>query len=156
MQQLIFICLFGILFLIVSNHGEQVVIVDGDGSRALKTRDHSIRESVGEPLIRRHFSDLNELFQRRQASGFTANQRLYQQYALEAHNKHRARHCASPLKLDDTLSRSAQNYAEYLARIDQMVHSGTSGLGENLYWEWSSGGIKTISGQYTHLFSTMC
>ena len=159
MQQRIFICLFSILFLIVSNHGGRLVAVnDDEGSskhergRMFKTRktiedENSIQESVGQSLVRRHFFHSNGLFQRRQASGFTTAQRQYQQSALQAHNRYRARHCAPPLQLDDDISRSAHNYAEYLADIDQMVHSRTSGLGENLYMQWSSAGISTIDGE---------
>jgi CRISPR/Cas system-associated endoribonuclease Cas2 len=160
MQKSIFVCVLGVLFLVVSNHGQQLVINDDDNdddskdesgltakSREVVANDNSILESVGEPLVRRQFFDLNKLLQRRQTSGFTTGQRQYQQYALEAHNEHRARHCVSPLELDDIISRSAQNYAQHLAKINQMVHSGTSGLGENLYMQWSSVVIKTIKGE---------
>lgn len=171
MQQFILTCLFGILFLIVSSHGRRLRVVNRDSDSSEGDNDWWIsnntydlwssnesdvswgnwsRRAVGQPLVRRHFSDLKRSFQRRQSSGFTASQRQYQQYALDAHNGYRKRHCASPLQLDDNLSRSAQNYAQYLARINQMVHSGTNGLGENLYMQWSSAGIKTISGKWTY------
>ncbi|CAF1392433.1 unnamed protein product [Rotaria sp. Silwood1] len=52
---------------------------------------------------------------------------------LDAHNKYRASHCANPLQLDDTLSRSAQNYAHTLAYTNSFQHSGIRGVGENLY-----------------------
>jgi hypothetical protein len=144
---------------VVSNHGQQVVVNDVDDddskdesgltvkSRKVVDNDNSILESVGEPLVRRNFFDLNKLLQRRQTSGFTTGQRKYQQYALEAHNRYRARHCVSPLQLDDSISRSAQNYAQHLANINRMVHSGTSDLGENLYMQGSSVVIKTINGE---------
>ena len=90
-------------------------------------------ESVDQPLVRREFFDLNELLQRRQTSGFTAVQNQFQKQMLDAHNQYRTRHCVSSLRLDDSISRSAQNYAQHLADINQMVHSGTNGLGENLY-----------------------
>ena len=159
MQKRIFVCLLGVLFLTVCNHGQSLVIDGGDGAdddskdesdTKVKTRetvddDNLVFASVGEPLIRRF--DLNKLFQRRQASSFTAAQRQYQRNALEAHNRHRARHCASPLQLDDSISRSAQNYAQHLANINQMVHSGTKGLGENLAQQWSSAPIQNINGE---------
>jgi hypothetical protein len=138
MEKRIFVCMLGLLFLMVSNHGHQLVINDDD---------NSILESVGEPLVRRQFFDLNKLLQRRQTSGFTTLQRQYQQYTLAAHNRYRARHCVSPLQLDDSISQSAQNYAQHLANINQMVHSGTSGLGENLYMQWSSVAITNINGE---------
>lgn len=139
-------CLLGVLFFIASNHALRLTIVKGeDDDSTVKTR--KVVESVGKPLVRRHFFHLNELFQRRQSSGFTTVQRQYQQYALEAHNRYRARHCVSPLQLDDNISRSAQNYAQYLASINRMVHSGTQGLGENLYMKWSSAVITSISGE---------
>ncbi len=159
MQKRVFVCLLGVFFLIVSNHGQQVIINGDDdddskdeGGLAVETRevvdgDNSILESVGEPQIRREFFNINKLLQQRQTSGFTTAQSQYQKYALEAHNRHRARHCVSPLQLDDSISRSAQNYAQYLANINQMVHSGTSGVGENLYMQWSSVVITTINGE---------
>ncbi|CAF1331001.1 unnamed protein product [Rotaria sordida] len=61
---------------------------------------------------------------------------------LAAHNSYRARHCAQPLQLDDTLCRSAQDYAQKLASTNQFSHSGTKGVGENLYKAWSSTTIK--------------
>ena len=110
--------------------------------------DKSISKAVGQPLIQRHFFDLNKFLQRRQSSSFTKTQRQFQDLMLEAHNQYRAQHCVSPLQLDDDLNESAQDYAEYLSQIDQMVHSGTNGLGENLFWKWSSSPFKTISGEY--------
>jgi hypothetical protein len=49
---------------------------------------------------------------------------------LNAHNTYRSRHCARFFRLDDNLSRSPP---QRLANINTMVHSGTKGLGENLY-----------------------
>jgi len=160
MQKRIFFCVLGVLFLVVSNHGQQLVINDDDNdddskdesglkvkNRKFVDNDNSILESVGEPLVRRQFFNINKLLQRRQTSGFTTLQRQYQQYTLAAHNRYRARHCVSPLELDDIISRSAQNYAQHLAKINQMVHSGTSGLGENLYMQWSSVVITSINGE---------
>ena len=165
MQKRIFVCLLGVLFLTVCNHGQPLVVGGGgdddddstdEGGTGVKIlravdEDDSVFTSIGEPLVRRY--DLNKLFQRRQASSFTEGQRQYQNYALEAHNRYRARHCVSPLQLDDSISRSAQNYAQHLADINQMVHSGTKGLGENLAQRWSSAPIQTINGE-CRLFSS--
>jgi uncharacterized protein YkwD len=133
----------------VSNDNENS---NGDDEQMIKVReivddDNSILKVVGQPLLRREFFDLNKLLERRQSSGFTTTQRQFQDLMLKAHNTYRARHCVSSLQLDDGINRSAQNYAEYLARIDQMVHSNTNGLGENLFWKWSSNPFKTISGE---------
>ncbi|CAF1052213.1 unnamed protein product [Adineta ricciae] len=77
--------------------------------------------------------------QRRASSNF-------QQEMLNSHNKYRARHCVPALQLDSGLTRSAQSYAEKLARINQMVHSSTPNLGENLYMMRSSVRLGNING----------
>jgi uncharacterized protein YkwD len=59
---------------------------------------------------------------------------------LQAHNMYRARHCASPLKLDENLNKKAQAYAVYLASINRLVHSKDN-TGENLYATEASGQI---------------
>jgi hypothetical protein len=73
-------------------------------------------------------------------------QQVFAQQMLQAHNTYRQHHCASPLKLDDKLGRSAQNYAKKLARIDKMVHSHKHGVGENLYTMISSGKLRNSNG----------
>jgi uncharacterized protein YkwD len=157
MEKRVLACMLGTFLLMVSVHGEPLVINDDDDSSAgdgqgVKTReiadsDKSTFESVGHPLARREFFDLNKLLQRRQTSGFTTVQVQFQKQMLDAHNRYRTRNCVPSLRLDDSINRSAQNYAQYLADINRMVHSGTSGLGENLYMKWASDGIKTISGK---------
>lgn len=69
-----------------------------------------------------HISDQDE-------SIFTRSQRWFQQEMLLAHNRYRARHCASLLQLDDDLSRSAQFYAQQLANTNGMSQSDTKGAG---------------------------
>ncbi|CAF1240514.1 unnamed protein product [Rotaria sordida] len=108
-------------------------------------------------LVLRNDSDSNQFFERVDATrqdnedlpkrlnkraDFTSAQRQFQNETLAAHNSYRARHCAQPLQLDDTLCRSAQDYAQKLASTNQFSHSGTKGLGENLYKAWSSTTIK--------------
>ncbi|CAF3193686.1 unnamed protein product [Rotaria sp. Silwood2] len=66
-------------------------------------------------------------------AAFTTDQRKFQNDMLYAHNYYRSYYCAQALQLDDTLSRSAQNFAEKLAYANQFYHSGTQGVGENLY-----------------------
>ena len=90
--------------------------------------------------------NFNELSSR-QAKNFTAVQRKFQREMLNAHNSYRSRHCARSLRLDDNLSRSAQNYAQRLANMNTMVHSGIKGLGENLYTMTSSNKITTLTGE---------
>ncbi|CAF4252637.1 unnamed protein product, partial [Rotaria sordida] len=108
-------------------------------------------------LVLRNDSDSNQFFERVDATrqdnedlpkhlnkraDFTSAQRQFQSEMLAAHNSYRARHCAQPLQLDDTLSHSAQDYAQKLASTNQFSHSGTPGVGENLYKAWSSTTIK--------------
>ncbi|CAF1094640.1 unnamed protein product [Rotaria sordida] len=65
---------------------------------------------------------------------FTSQQRQFQNEMLYAHNFYRSYYCAQPLTLDDELNRSAQRFAQKLADTNQFQHSGTPGVGENLYW----------------------
>jgi hypothetical protein len=84
MEKRVLACMLGTFLLMVSVHGEPLVINDDDDSSAgdgqgVKTReiadsDKSTFESVGHPLARREFFDLNKLLQRRQTSGFTTVQ----------------------------------------------------------------------------------
>jgi uncharacterized protein YkwD len=91
------------------------------------------------PATRREFLVPDELFERRSQS-FTSAQRRFQKEMLQAHNMYRARHCASPLKLDENLNKKAQAYAVYLASINRLVHSKDN-TGENLYATEASGQI---------------
>ena len=74
----------------------------------------------------------------RSVKSFTTEQRQVQKQLLADHNTYRAAHCAPALKLDDNLSRSAQEYAEELARTDTFEHSTLTELGENLFLMESS------------------
>ena len=78
---------------------------------------------------------------------FSGVQKQFQQQMLAAHNRFRVRHCVSPLRLDDNLSRSAQRYAEVLARTNTVKHSGTKGIGENLYMMSNSQKITKVDGK---------
>lgn len=63
----------------------------------------------------------------------------YRERVVKEHNQYRKKHCVSSLKLNNEITRSAQSYAEHLAKIDQLEHSdGSNGYGENLYWYSSS------------------
>jgi len=59
--------------------------------------------------------------------------------ALKQHNIYRAKHGVPPLALSSQLNGVAQQYAEQLARTNQLVHSDNTQLGENLYAFESSG-----------------
>lgn len=52
---------------------------------------------------------------------------------LNAHNKYRQELKLPPLKWSDKISASAQNWANTLAAKRQFQHSGTKGLGENIW-----------------------
>jgi uncharacterized protein YkwD len=80
-------------------------------------------------------------------SMFTSSQRRFQKEVLRAHNKYRARHCAQPLRLDDNLSRSAQNYAERLASTNGMSQSDTSGAGQNIFMKSTYGFSSAVDGK---------
>jgi len=51
---------------------------------------------------------------------------------LAEHNRYRAEVGVPPLTWSDKLAEGAQRWANTIAAVDQMKHSGTSGVGENL------------------------
>jgi hypothetical protein len=54
---------------------------------------------------------------------------------LAEHNKYRAKVRVPPLVWSGSLAKGAQRWADTIAALDRMQHSGTSGVGENLaYW----------------------
>jgi len=63
---------------------------------------------------------------------------IFIESALKKHNEYRALHGAEPLEISEDLNKIAQNYAEHIASINEMVHSENKykgdSLGENLYW----------------------
>jgi uncharacterized protein YkwD len=71
----------------------------------------------------------------------------FQQQALIEHNLRRQLHCTGPMVLNSTLNTIAQNYSEYLAANNLFVHSGTAGLGENLWTMSSSVAISFVNGE---------
>jgi len=79
------------------------------------------------------------------ANVFTQAQTTFQKQALDAHNQLRARHCAAPLVLDNTLNQKAQAYAQYLASNNRFEHSN-NGYGENLYMMSSSASLAGLHG----------
>jgi uncharacterized protein YkwD len=71
----------------------------------------------------------------------------FQQEALDEHNLKRQLHCTGPMTLNSSLNAFAQNYSEYLAANNLFQHSGTSGLGENLWGYSGSSPITYINGK---------
>jgi Cysteine-rich secretory protein family len=55
------------------------------------------------------------------------------QEILTAHNHYRAEVGTPPLQWSDALAQSAQQWADHLASSHQLAHSGTGGVGENLW-----------------------
>jgi len=55
----------------------------------------------------------------RQAKTFITFQRKFQREMLNVHNSYRSRYCTRSFRLDDNLSRSAQNYTQQLANMIQ-------------------------------------
>jgi len=140
------IILFGLVLLVtfgqcrrLSNDNKDETKYEEELARAVQIHKKSVPEY-------RELFDLNHLLNRFSGS-FSNSQRTFHQQMLDAHNKYRKRHCVGPLQLDDNLSRSAQNYAERLVSIGYLVHSHINGVGENLYWSWSSSGISNINGE---------
>ncbi|CAF2466694.1 unnamed protein product [Rotaria sp. Silwood2] len=79
------------------------------------------------------------------ANAFTQAQIKFQDETLQHHNKLRTRNCVSPLQLDNNLSLTAQNYAEYLASRNLFQHSN-NGYGENLYMMSGSAPLGSLHG----------
>ena len=63
---------------------------------------------------------------------------IFVESALNMHNQYRAQHGAEPLTISQDLNKIAQDYANHIAKINQMVHSENKYkgeiLGENIYW----------------------
>jgi uncharacterized protein YkwD len=91
--------------------------------------------------------DETQLSNQDETSSFTRSQRRLQHEMLQAHNTYRARHCASPLRLDDQLSRSAQLYAEQLAHTNGMSQGDTQGAGQNIFTKSSTSYLGSIDGK---------
>lgn len=65
---------------------------------------------------------------------------------LTAHNKYRARHGASPLMLDATVSAWAQEWANTIATSKNFAHRPNNKYGENLHMSWSSDPSRQLGG----------
>jgi len=71
-------------------------------------------------------------------SSSSSTEENIEEVGLRLHNKFRQKHGVPSLILDAELSRKAQKWADHLAQIDQLIHSGGS-VGENI---WSGFGIQ--------------
>jgi hypothetical protein len=68
---------------------------------------------------------------------------------LAQHNKYRADVGVPPLTWSDRLAAGAQRWADTMAALDQMKHSGTSGVGENLaFWSGRNPSLTTMIGMW--------
>ena len=69
-----------------------------------------------------------------------SNYEIFVESALNMHNQYRAQHGAEPLTVSEDLNKIAQDYANHIAKINQMVHSQNKyngeNLGENIYWSF--------------------
>jgi hypothetical protein len=91
----------------------------------------------------------NEMNQNENQGGgeFESSKHRFREEMLNAHNIYRTRHCVPPLRLDDDLSRSAQIYAERLARMNGMVQTDANTVGQNIYMKSTSSYLDYISGK---------
>ena len=73
--------------------------------------------------------------------------------SLEAHNKYRAAHNAPKLKLNNELNRTAQSWADHIARTNNFEHSNNTysgqSLGENIAMRYTSTGEELTGKQMT-------
>lgn len=59
---------------------------------------------------------------------------------MDIHNNHRKAFGLKPLQWDDGLAKSANVWADHLAKTKKMYHSHKPGVGENIFWGSSSAG----------------
>ncbi|XP_071801939.1 uncharacterized protein [Asterias amurensis] len=62
----------------------------------------------------------------------------FQQDALSVHNEHRSKHGVDSLRMSADLCKSAQDWAEHLAKNDLFEHSKGTDIGENVAMHYSS------------------
>lgn len=71
------------------------------------------------------------------------------QLILAEHNRYRAEVGVPPLAWSDKLAGGAQRWADTIALLDRMKHSGTSRIGENLaYWRGPNASLSTLIGMW--------
>ncbi|KAI1842274.1 hypothetical protein JX266_011559 [Neoarthrinium moseri] len=89
-----------------------------------------------------YFSSLESASSGRLSARQSSDLILDQTTALDMHNTARANVGVLPLVWDAALEADAQEYANYIASIDSLVHSTGSGQGENLAFQRSSSGVR--------------
>lgn len=94
---------------------------------------------------RYHNNDI--LIHRARSTSSTEERHLLQKQILNAHNAYRKKHCVSEVVLDEDLNRSAQKYADELAKTNIFDHSDQDIVGENLYMKSSTKEIQNFDGQ---------
>lgn len=76
-----------------------------------------------------------------------ASDSKFQQECVEAHNRKRALHGVSPLRIADDLASSAQSWADTIAKSGRFAHSqNRNNVGENIAMKWSSDPAFAYSG----------
>ena len=63
-------------------------------------------------------------------------QDAFRNAALIAHNNFRAKHGAPALQANTNIDASALKWSNAMASSGNFAHSGTQGLGENIYMSW--------------------
>ncbi|XP_070539194.1 Golgi-associated plant pathogenesis-related protein 1-like [Ptychodera flava] len=66
---------------------------------------------------------------------------------LKHHNKLRSKHGSPALKLDNSLNKVAQDWAEQMAKSDRFGHRPNNQNGENIYYAMNSRGLGTVTGE---------
>lgn len=103
---------------------------------------------VGTPLLEENLSTREaapEVVDHAELDTRATTLTLDQSVGLKVQNNGRQSLSEVLLVWDDTLTAHAQQWANYLAQIDQLQHSTSSqrpGEGENLAWAWATNGIK--------------
>ncbi|MBV8800044.1 MAG: hypothetical protein JO208_09570 [Alphaproteobacteria bacterium] len=83
------------------------------------------------------------------AIGSAAPLTVNKEVILAEHNKYRAEVGVPPLTWSNKLAEGAQRWADTIAALDQMKHSQTSGVGENLaFWSGSNPTLTTMIGMW--------
>jgi len=122
-------------------------------ARSISSNQFKARKVLDKELL--NSMDLRDLFDfyevlKHNTRSFTQ----FQEESLQAHNEYRACHGAEPLVLDDELTKSAQNYSDYLATSGKWQHSGQKGVGENIYQKSGSSPVvvnatRVVEGWYS-------
>ena len=83
------------------------------------------------------------------SAGMAAALTIDKQLILAEHNKYRTEVGVPPLAWSDRLAAGAQRWADTIALLDRMKHSGTSRIGENLaYWHGPNASLSTLIGMW--------